>query len=607
MKAHWTLISLLLLAVCPPELLAKKWTDATGQHTVEAEFVELQDGKVRLRKADGTLMALPLERLSQADQRWVQHHVAGVSNKLTTADEPSETTEVQAAHKRRFTGLTASEYQKVFGEMVAQGYRPVAIRGYGVRNEARYDVTYQKNPAGAWAARHGLSDAQFFQEDRQHKEEGMTLVVHTRFRIGNDIFHAAAWERLPLTFHTSNEIPETGATSPEMVPLDRLMRTIVREQDIPGAALAVARNGRLLFARGFGYADVQRKEPVKPDALFRLASVSKPITAVVVMHLVERGKLKLSDRVVEILPREWVSNESGLPDTRLRDVTLLQLLQHTAGFDPKKSFDPMFRSVEIAQALGMTPPPKPKDIVRYMFARPLDFDPGTRDAYSNFGYCVLGRVVEAASGKTYEAYVRDEVLSSLGISRMQIGGTRLDQRAEGEVRYYTRDNARGPAVVGPDVGKMVPVQYGGWCLEAMDAHGGWIGSAVDLVRFASALDETARVRILSKESVARMFAPPPPPVSRDANGNLAPSYYACGWSVRPISGSVGANTWHNGLLAGTSTLLVRRFDGFTWAVLFNTDQSRRGEAPAGLIDGPMHEAVSSVRRWPDHDLFPKYR
>jgi N-acyl-D-amino-acid deacylase len=216
-------------------------------------------------------------------------------------------------------------------------------------------------------------------------------------------------------------------------------------------------------------------------------------------------------------------------------------------------------------------------------------------------------VVEAASGQTYEAYVRDEVLKPLGISRMQIGATRRDQRAEDEVRYYTRDNARGPDVVGPRAGTMVPVQYGSWYLEAMDAHGGWIGSAVDLIRFASALDETASVRILSQEGVATMFAPPAPPVARDANGNLEPTYYACGWSVRPINGPGRANTWHLGKLAGTSTLLVRRHDGFVWAVLFNTDQTGQGEVPANLIDSRVHQAVDAVRGWPDCDQFRDYR
>ena len=68
-----------------------------------------------------------------------------------------------------------------------------------------------------------------------------------------------------------------------------------------------------------------------------------------------------------------------------------------------------------------------------------------------------------------------------------------------------------------------------------------------------------------------------------------------------------ANTWHMGLIAGTSTLLVRRFDGLNWAVLFNTDGTAKNEQPTNLIDGPMHETADAVKQWPDTNLFEKFK
>jgi N-acyl-D-amino-acid deacylase len=285
-------------------------------------------------------------------------------------------------------------------------------------------------------------------------------------------------------------------------------------------------------------------------------------------------------------------------DTRWRDLTVIQLLQHTGGFDRDKSADPMFRTARIARELHVTPPAGPEAIVRNMLGRPLDFDPGTRYAYSNFGYCVLGRIIEAVTGKPYESYVRDEILSPIGITRMRIGATREDQRAEGEVRYYTRENRRAVSVFAPETGVRVPAQYGGWSLEAMDAHGGWIASAIDLVRFASAVDEDSKRRLLSNRAAIAMFAPPAGPAARGNNGNLAPSYYACGWQVRPVGDAGKANTWHSGRFDGTSTLLVRRHDGFTWAVLFNIDQTKDFKRPAEVIDTLIHAAVDRVERWP---------
>src|SRR4051812_36316714 len=108
---------------------------------------------------------------------------------------------------------------------------------------------------------------------------------------------------LPVCLHTrlakSAELPVTGAADPNLAPFDKLMTGFVAEHAIPGASLAVTRNGRLVYARGFGYADVENKTPVEPGALFRIASVSKPITGVAVMHLLDAGKIKLDDPVLK--------------------------------------------------------------------------------------------------------------------------------------------------------------------------------------------------------------------------------------------------------------------------------------------------------------------
>jgi N-acyl-D-amino-acid deacylase len=140
----------------------------------------------------------------------------------------------------------------------------------------------------------------------------------------------------------------------------------------------------------------------------------------------------------------------------------------------------------------------------------------------------------------------------------------------------------------------------------MDAHGGWVASAVDLVRFASAFDDPKRCPVLSPAGIRTMFSPPAGPVGPEPGGRPKERYYGCGWSVQVLGPRGVGNTWHTGAMPGTSTLLVRRFDGLDWAVLFNTQHGPGGEKLADLIDPLLHQAADSVRAWPKEDLFGKY-
>lgn len=388
---------------------------------------------------------------------------------------------------------------------------------------------------------------------------------------------------------------------PPFKPFDDEMLSFMRARSIPGGALAVSRGGKLVLARGYGWADREAREQVAPGALFRIASVSKPITAVAVMKLLEDsgGQVTLDTpifSVLEVKPHLAAGQEA---DPRLARLTIREVLQHTAGWDPGKSFDPMFRPRLIARETGVPPPAEPSAIIPYMLGFRLIHDPGAQETYSNFGYCVLGRLVEKLSGMTYEAYVQQRLLAPLGIRRMRIGHTLRELRAPGEVCYY--DPGHGENVMCPEPGQIVPSAYGTFYLEAMDAHGGWIASASDLVRFACAFDDPQHSPLLKPASVAAMFARPTGSSGYEADGRPKAAYYACGWLVRP-TGDGKANHWHNGSLPGTSTLLVRRHDGLNWAVLFNQRADPSGLS-YGDIDGALHRGADRVKKWPDWDLF----
>jgi N-acyl-D-amino-acid deacylase len=405
---------------------------------------------------------------------------------------------------------------------------------------------------------------------------------------------------------SAGNLPVTGAANPDLEPFDRLMTSFLEQNEVPGAALAVTHASKLVYARGFGCADVEKNEPVQPGALFRIASVSKPITAVAVMQLVERQKLKLDDKVVDLMKLAPFVAPGANVDARWKQITVRHCLQHTGGWDRAKSFDPIGRPWQIAKALDIRPPITPAHIVRYMMGQPLDFDPGERYAYSNLGYLVLGRIIEATTGENYEAYVKREVLGPLGVTTARLGRALFENRVEGEVRYYDAKKRTGPALYPPRLGQKVPLQYGAENFEAFEAHGGWIASALELVRFAAAFDDPRTCRILGAQVIEDMWARPEGAAGREPDGKLKPTFYGCGWSVRPIGTTGKCNTWHTGFIAGTESLLVRRWDGLNWAVLFNTHHNPDGKSLAGLIDGRLHEAADTVKAWPDTDQFGSF-
>ena len=379
---------------------------------------------------------------------------------------------------------------------------------------------------------------------------------------------------------------------------DAEMAAFMGPRGVPGGALAVVKNGRLVYAKGYGMADRERKTPVTADALFRIASISKPFTAVAVLQLIEAGRLRLDDRAFALLGFD----PAQAADPRTAQITVGQLLHHTGGWDRDKSGDPMFRAREIARDLRTPPPAASADIIRWMHGRRLDSDPGSAYAYSNFGYCVLGRIIEKITGQNYARWVQEKVLAPAGIRGMRLGASRRAGQAPGEVCYYETREDLGRNVFDEPPEK-VPFPYGGFHLEAMEAHGGWIASAVDLVRFAAALDEPAASPLLRRETFDLLYAPPAAPVSRKADGALEPSYYAAGWSVRPVGQNGRANYWHNGSLPGTSTLLVRRSDGLGWAAVFN-QRSEDKTLPDGAIDAALHRAANRVGAWPEGTALP---
>ncbi len=409
---------------------------------------------------------------------------------------------------------------------------------------------------------------------------------------------AALIPRLTAKQLTAKQWTATGHAFTELAGFDSTLSAYMQARNITGGALAVTRNGRLVLARGYTYTDDSTDLTVQPTSLFRIASISKPLTSATVMRLIQEGRLHLTDKVSQFLTFTPITGQTV--DPRLGNVTIRQLLQHLGGWDRDLTFDPMFRDPLIAATLGVSLPINRDHIRTYMAGQSLSHVPGSTYSYSNFGYLLLGQVIEAVTGKPYEEVVRQKILNPLGILRPTLGHSLLTGRLGNEVKYHSQYNR--PTVFNGS-GLQTPAPYGGFNLENMQSHGAWLSSAVDLVRFAASFDTPAASPILSAASISATFGLPE---------NIAPAsyvpgswYYACGWAVRDWGGS-NRNTWHDGSLDGTYTLLVRRgSDATNWCVLFNQRDDPSGFGYAD-IDDQLHAAANAVSAWPTHDLFSEY-
>ena len=351
-----------------------------------------------------------------------------------------------------------------------------------------------------------------------------------------------------------------GLTAQDQNQVDKTVKDFLSKYSIPGAGIAIARNGKLVYARGYGKAITEKNIWMNPKHRQRIASVSKPITSAAIMKLIEDTDLELGDKVFG--PGSILGDKHGTAPLKAgyADITLQQVLEHTSGLPTNDGNDPMFENTDFNHD--------------ELFDWTLDnydllFTPGSDYRYSNFGYAVLGRVIEEVTGKNYQSYVRDAIMKPAGANGAIIGGNTKAQRKKGEVVYYAQS---GNAYTHN--------------IARMDGHGGWISSPIDLLRFAVRFDgEPTRPDYISGPSRTTMLTVSP-----------QNSRYAKGWV---ISNSGSAS--HNGFIWGNRSRMKCRSDDICWAVLLNghsTDDDFGSEADA------LGDVVTNlIDKWPTYDLF----
>jgi CubicO group peptidase (beta-lactamase class C family) len=382
----------------------------------------------------------------------------------------------------------------------------------------------------------------------------------TRRSLLQNLALTAAATTLPIkSLAQPQYVDPTGQQRAEM---GRLAGAFRHQFSVPATSIAISRSGRFVYDEAAGMADEHLAIQPQRNSLFRIASVTKPITSVTIFSLIEQGKLNLTDKVFG--PSGIFGIKYGKPPYKqwITDITVDDLLTHTCGGWPNDANDPMMQNLSWDHT---------KLITQTIAKVPLTNPPGTHWAYSNFGYCVLGRVIEHVTGEPYDSYVETNILGPCGISTMKIARNKQSEIAQDEVVYYGQ--------YGEDPYKLN--------VTRMDSHGGWIASSTQLVQFLNHVaGAPGSPALLKPATIKIMTTPAPAEPAGDAR-------YARGWMVRNDG---AGNWWHNGSLPGTTSIMVSTPTGFCWAGLCNTRTQPSNEIDTAL-DQLMWNMVHTVPNW----------
>jgi CubicO group peptidase (beta-lactamase class C family) len=383
-----------------------------------------------------------------------------------------------------------------------------------------------------------------------------------------------------LNFLISNDLSEFSGSNF----IEKEANDFLQQWNLAGMTMSIVKDGKLVYAHGFGYSDVEARQQVSPGYLFRVASVSKLITAVAIMKLVEKKVINLDSKVFgpKALLKDPIFNSAV--DKRLYNITIRQLLAHTGGWSSHYG-DPAFNSLIVLERTGEKGAATIESYCRFVATRKLHFEPGTRSSYSNMGYMFLGKVISAVTGRKYEDFVRKEVLIPAGIFDMHVGRSYLSDKRINEVKYYeSEESPMIPAYDGS--GRMVPKPYGGNPIELLGPAGGWIASSMELAKLMVLIDGFRTVPDMFPHSLISQMVD-----EDELRGPL-------GWKVVKKNGD-----WiRTGSMAGTSAIMKRQSNGFSWVVIINSSSWKGPRLPA-YINYMMGKIEKKITNWPKTDLF----
>lgn len=337
-------------------------------------------------------------------------------------------------------------------------------------------------------------------------------------------------------------LPVSGTYVEQLERFDSAMVAYMTARNIGAGTLTISR-GQEVYRRAFGWSDSARSALLSPNALMRLASNSKPVTSAAIRKLVSQGLLAFDTKAFVLL---GLAPAGAVTDSRIYDITVQHLLDHTGGWNRSIAGDVMFKSRDISSALGIATPPTKTQVAQWMMTQPLQHTPGSAASYSNFGFSVLGLIVEKVSGQSFGDYVRQNIFTAATADEVTEGRSLRIDRDEREPFYF--DPYRGCSVFVVNTCVLVPWPDGGWYIEAFDSCGGLVASGAAMASFLE-------------------------------------SYWISG---QPRAGGTGSFTFY-GSLDGTFTLMRQRTDAVNYVALFNQRTD-----PSGLPYEDLRQILDGV-------------
>lgn len=428
------------------------------------------------------------------------------------------TTRVQWASR---SSDTAGDYQKWFDAYNQMPYRPAYV---ALSSDKLYLSLFRDDLVGEWVARHGLSSSEYQNEFNLRVSQGFYPICVQGGGVGNDTRYAVIFAKQETPI--ARQWTVTGESVASLAAFDAIAENFMKANNVRAGQLAIAKDGTIKFARAYtwaepGYPITQTNSPM------RLASCSKAFACAAIKTLFDKKKLDPTDKVFPRLGITAPALPTQTVDSRINTITVQHLLDHSGGWDRNLYPDPVFNMRNIARSLKLSKAPTKRDIARFMYGEPLQFDPGTANKYSNFGYVLLGLLVEQATGQSFIDYLKQSVLAPLGISDVFLARTLKTQRLSNEGFYD--GNGIGLTSLEPNVDVLTPFCYGGegWLTESMDTGGGLAATASAMTRFIHS------------------------------------------YAVWGVGGRV-SNAARSGSMAGVSSLAVSRGDGVDYVYIFNT-------------------------------------
>ena len=450
---------------------------------------------------------------------------------------------------------TSAQYQTTFNDQIAQGWHLESVRGFTINGSARFTSHWRKPWLPDWWSYNGMSEVNYQGETWNAVYQAYRPSFVSAYTEGGQTRYNAIWTR------------NGGFALDTIGQIDGAVRGYMQQHGVPGLTVALARQGHLVFAKGYGYADQEAGETVHPLHRFRIASVSKPFCAGGMLTLVDQGQVALTNKVFGTGALLGTTYGNGVYSTREKQITVQELLSHTTGWIGSAD-DPIWDNANGNNTTAV--------INQVLNDHEPSYVPGTHYEYKNVDFCVAARIIEKKTGKTFEQYVKDAVLAPCGITDMEIGNQTKAGRKHNEVVYYDK-TGRDPYV---DINP-----------HRMDANGGWIATALDLLLYGRRIDgKSTQKDLLTASALSAM-----------RTGSSDAPTYGLGWFWD------NGRTWyaHNGCMTGTLGWLITRQDDIQIAVMTNLRPN--DDDCAWILNGVLMgigDGLQSANAWPAIDLFP---